>query len=91
MTLDRKILGCLGIFIESTVTSVDVKLSQSYSDRGFYALVLQRRRLHLLGLIKILYGNILPAIYTLYLTSEINVNLMTILLFYAPINKLFLL
>ena len=38
---------------------------------------------------EILYGNILSTIYTLYLASEINVNLLTILLFNAPINKLF--
>ena len=76
IALDRNILGCLGIFIESTVAAVGVKLFQSYSDRRF--------RVN-----EILYGNILSTIYTLYLTSEINVNLLTILLFNAPINKLF--
>ena len=69
-------MGCLGIFIESKVAAVDVKLFQSYSDRRF--------RVN-----EVLYGIILSTIYTLYLTSEINVNLLTILLFYAPINKLF--
>ena len=75
-------MGCLGIFIESTVAAVGVKLFQSYSDRRFTISASIRVN-------EILYGNILSSIYTLYLTSEINVNLLTILLFNAPINKLF--